>query len=76
MNKMKDSVDADGKLTMQYDKRENALKKYLGPCSLNIGLILTPNRKKDLDLAAAHHMNNNKLSRDKKKKDFKPFIVM
>lgn len=55
-------------------KREKALKKYLSPYSLNIGLnpdskqeerLVQPDEK---DLAAAHHMNNNKLSRNKKKK--------
>lgn len=38
MNKMKDSVHADGELTIQYVERGKALKKYLGPYRLNIGL--------------------------------------
>lgn len=80
MKEMKDSVHADGK-KWQYDKREKALKEYMDPCSPNIDL--NPDSKQgkkkthvqpdEKDLAAAPHMNNNKLSTDKKKS---LFIVM
>lgn len=47
------------------------MKEYLDPCSSNIGL--NPDSKQthvqpdEKDLAAAHHMNNNKMSMDKKR---------
>lgn len=58
------------------------MKEYLDPYSPNIGL--NPDFKQERkthvqpdekDLAAAPHMNNDKLSTDKKK-DSKSFIVM